>query len=181
MITELWLFLFNTVQIKQHSDTVSWGAWWPAKRDFSPLILSERLKGSFWFITVLFYLWPTMVALEFSWRKLFVDDQKDKPTLPGCCTFLQSWILCLDLNMIFISHDNSDGGDDTAFYVVMLMQVPGITGCKETLVWCPPCWLWTLFCPRCLSDWLMSADWKAVSVFHFVLLLTCFCQSVCLI
>ena len=30
--------------------------------------------------------------------------------------------------MIFIFHDNSDGDDDNAFFFVMLMQVPGVTG-----------------------------------------------------
>lgn len=60
--------------------------------------------------------------------------------------------------MIFIFHDNSDSNDDNAFCIVMLMHFPGVTGrpCEETLHWCPPCWLWTFFCPQCLSDWLMG-------------------------
>lgn len=29
----------------------------------------------------------------------------------------------------------------------------------------------------CLTDWWVSVDWKAVSVFHFVLPLPCLCQS----
>lgn len=67
--------------------------------------------------------------------------------------------------MIFSFHDNSDGDDDNAFCIVMLMKVSGVIGrsCEESQHSCPPCWLWTFFCPQCLSGWWMPVDLKALS------------------
>lgn len=168
-------FLFNLVQIKQHSYTVSWGAWrpthGPTRREFSDLILwdSGFKRGFLIYYCALLPLTQYASIGVLVWENCFLDNLHDNPLdnqrnnlhIPGRWILnrkLSGWRLCSELNMIFIFHDNSDGDDDNAFCIVMLMQVPGVTGrpCKETLHWCPPCWLWTFFCPQCLSDWLMD-------------------------